>query len=88
MSRLPLLTETQMPRIEPLFSISRGLRRVDDRRVISGIVHVIRHSLQWRNAPRDQPAKPQPVWVHLPLRDYGIESSSPGLPLVIAGRGG
>jgi transposase len=37
MSRVPLLTEAQMRRIEQLFPISRGLRRVDDRRVISGI---------------------------------------------------
>ena len=52
MSRLPLLTETQMRRLEPFFPISRGLRRVDDRRVISGIVYVIRNGLQWKDAPR------------------------------------
>ena len=27
------------------------VRRVDDRRVISGIVHVIRNGLMWRDAP-------------------------------------
>jgi transposase len=53
MSRVPLLTEAQMRRIEPFFPISRGLRRVDDRRVISGIVYVIRNGLQWKDAPRD-----------------------------------
>jgi putative transposase len=47
------LTEAQMRRIEPFFPISRGLRRVDDRRVISGIVYVIRNGLQWKDAPRD-----------------------------------
>ena len=52
MSRLPLLTEAQMRRLEPFFPISRGLRRVDDRRVISGIVYVIRNGLQWKDAPR------------------------------------
>ena len=41
-----------MRRIEPFFPVSRGLRRVDDRRVISGIVYVIRHGLQWKDAPR------------------------------------
>jgi putative transposase len=41
-----------MARIEPFFPVSRGLRRVDDRRVISGIVYVIRHGLQWKDAPR------------------------------------
>ncbi len=52
MSRLPLLTEAQMRRLKPFFPISRGLRRVDDRRVISGIVYVIRNGLQWKDAPR------------------------------------
>ncbi len=27
------------------------MRRVDDRRVINGIVHVIRRGLRWRDAP-------------------------------------
>lgn len=52
MSRLPLLTEAQMRRLEPFFPISRGLKRVDDRRVVSGIVYVIRNGLQWKDAPR------------------------------------
>lgn len=29
----------------------RGVPRVDDRRVISGIIHVIRNGLRWRDAP-------------------------------------
>ena len=29
----------------------RGVPRVDDRRVISGIIHVIRNGLMWRDAP-------------------------------------
>jgi putative transposase len=40
-----------MRRIEPFFPKSRGLPRVDDRRVISGIVYVIRRGLQWKDAP-------------------------------------
>ena len=52
MSDLILLSRAQMARIEPFFPVSRGLRRVDDRRVISGIVYVIRHGLQWKDAPR------------------------------------
>ena len=50
MSKLLLLTEAQMRRIKPFFPVSRGLRRVDDRRVISGIIYVIRHGLQWKDA--------------------------------------
>jgi transposase len=29
-----------------------GVPRVDDRRVVSGIVYVIRHGLQWKDAPK------------------------------------
>src|SRR5690242_12496543 len=52
MSDLALLPRAQMRRIEPFFPRSRGLARVDDRRVISGIIYVIRHGLQWKDAPR------------------------------------
>lgn len=51
MSDLMLLSRAQMARIERFFPRSRGLRRVDDRRVVSGIVYVIRHGLQWKDAP-------------------------------------
>ena len=46
-----LLTEAQMRRIEPFFPLARGLARVDDRRVLSGIIYVIRNGLMWRDAP-------------------------------------
>jgi transposase len=48
-----LLTAAQMRRLSPHFPLSHGVPRVDDRRVISGIIYVIRHGLQWRDAPRD-----------------------------------
>ena len=51
MSRLVLLLVAQMKRLAPHFPRSRGLIRVDDRRVISGIVYVIRDGLQWKDAP-------------------------------------
>lgn len=47
-----LLSRVQMPRIEPFFPRSRELPRTDSRRVISGIIYVIRHGLQSRGAPR------------------------------------
>ena len=47
----PMLTEAQMARMAPHFPKSRGLPRVDDRRVLSGIVFVIRNGLRWRDAP-------------------------------------
>ncbi len=46
-----LLSEEQMARISPYFPLSHGVPRVDDRRVVSGIVYVIRNGLQWKDAP-------------------------------------
>ena len=46
-----LLTEAQMARISPFFPLSHGKPRVDDRRVLSGIVYVIRNGLRWRDVP-------------------------------------
>ena len=40
-----------MARISPFFPLSHGVPRVDDRRVVSGIVYVIRNGLQWKDAP-------------------------------------
>ena len=45
------LSEAQMRRISPYFPLSHGISRVDDRRVISGIIFVIRNGLRWRDAP-------------------------------------
>lgn len=52
MSELWLLSEAQMRRIEPYFPLSHGIPRVDDRRIVSGIIYVIRGGLMWRDAPR------------------------------------
>jgi len=51
MSNLFWLSRAQMRRIEPFFPLSHGIPRVDDRRVISGIIFVIRNGLRWRDAP-------------------------------------
>jgi transposase len=53
MSGLFLLSEAQMARIAPHFPLAHGVPRVDDRRVVSGIVYVIKHGLQWKDAPKD-----------------------------------
>jgi transposase len=46
------LTEDQFRRLEPLLPTdTRGVPRVDDRRVISGIVHVLRSGCRWKDAP-------------------------------------
>lgn len=52
MSDLFLLSPAQISKIEPFFPKSHGAARVDDRRVISGIVHVLKNGLQWKDAPK------------------------------------
>ena len=53
MSDLYWLTDDQMARLEPYFPKSHGKPRVDDRRVLSGIIFVNRNGLRWRDAPRE-----------------------------------
>ena len=53
MTDLIWLSEAQMRRIKPYFPLSHGVPRVDDRKVISGIIFVIRNGLRWRDAPAD-----------------------------------
>ena len=46
------LSEGQFARLQPLLPTdTRGVPRVDDRRVISGIVHVLQSGCRWRDAP-------------------------------------
>jgi transposase len=47
------LTDDQFSKIEPhLPTDTRGKARVDDRRVISGIINVLRSGGRWIDAPR------------------------------------
>ena len=46
------LTDEQFARLAPLLPTdTRGVARVDDRRVISGIIHVLRSGCRWKDAP-------------------------------------
>ena len=45
------LTDEQMERLQPFFPKSRGKPRVDDRRVLSGIIYIKKNGLQWKDAP-------------------------------------
>ena len=48
------LTDEQFAKIAPhLPTNTRGKPRVDDRRVISGIVHVLKSGSRWADAPRE-----------------------------------
>lgn len=53
MSDLYWLTDAQMARLEPFFPKSHGKPRVDDRRVLSGIIFINRNGLRWRDAPTE-----------------------------------
>ena len=53
MSRLFWLTEEQVDRIAPFFPKERGVARSDDRKVLSGIIYVIKNALQWVDAPSE-----------------------------------
>ena len=45
------LTEAQMERLKLFFPLSHGVPRVDDRKVLSGIIFITRNGLRWRDAP-------------------------------------
>ena len=52
MSKLYWLSEDQFGRLALLLpNKSRGVPRVDDRRVISGIIHVLQSGCRWTDAP-------------------------------------
>lgn len=53
MSDLFWLTEDQMSRLRPFFPRSHGKPRVDDRRVLSGIIFINRNGLRWCDAPAE-----------------------------------
>jgi putative transposase len=53
MSHLFYLTQEQFNRIKPYFPLPHGAPRVDDRRVLNGIIYVLRNGLQSKDAPGD-----------------------------------
>jgi transposase len=53
MSNLFWLTDEQMERLKPFFPKSHGKPRVDEQRVLSGIIFINRNGLRWCDAPRE-----------------------------------
>lgn len=53
MSNLFWLTDEQMERLKPFFPKSHGKPRVDDRRVLSGMIFINRNGSRWCDAPRE-----------------------------------
>jgi len=87
------LSDEQFGKIEPLLPTdTRGKERVDDRRVISGIIHVLKSGGRWVDAPADYgPRKTlynrfvrwadKGVWVG--LFEALAQSGGPGMQLMI-----
>lgn len=58
MSDLFWLTDAQIAWLQPFSPKSHGKPRVDDLRVLSGIIFINRNGLRWRDAPKEYgPAK-------------------------------
>ena len=58
MSHLYWPSDAPMERLQPFFPKSHAKPRVDDRRVLSGIIFINRNGLRWCDAPKEcGPAK-------------------------------
>ena len=53
MSNIYWLSGTQMDRLRPYFPKIRGRVRVDDRRVLRGIIFINRNGFRWCDAPSE-----------------------------------
>jgi len=51
MRELQMLSPEEFTKIKRYFPRSHGVRRVDDLRVVSGIIYVIKNGLRWCDAP-------------------------------------
>ncbi len=52
MGNLYWLTKAQMARLRPYFSKRHGVQRLDDRRVLSGIIFINRNGSLWCDVPK------------------------------------
>lgn len=77
MSQLFWLSDEQWAQLEPHLPKNQpGARRVGDRRVISGIIHVLRTVGRWCDCPEEYGSRRQPS-----------TTASTGGPGVVSGRG-
>ncbi|MDR1401947.1 MAG: transposase, partial [Puniceicoccales bacterium] len=49
---MELIKEETFEKMKRYFPRARGRPRVDDLRVVSGIVYVLRNGLRWKDAPK------------------------------------
>ena len=60
MAEMWMLSRAQMKRIEPYFPLSHGVARVDDQRVISGIIYARRNIALLNNLALLKTIRPPP----------------------------
>ncbi len=65
------LSPEQVARICPLFPEERGVKRVDDRKVLRGIIHVIQKGLRLGGCPGSRWSPQNPLQPLLPLVRQG-----------------
>jgi transposase len=53
MNKLFWLNDAQINRISIYFPPSNGFQRGDDKKVLSGIIYVIKNGLRWCDAPKE-----------------------------------
>ena len=53
MSELYWMSAEQYGKIKRYLPYSHGVKRVDDIRVLSGIIFVLKRGMQWRDAPKE-----------------------------------
>lgn len=70
MSDLFWLSEAQVDRLRPFFPKSRGKPRVDDRRVLSGIIFIQRNGLMWKHAPAAYGPPKTLVWLPPLMQEF------------------
>lgn len=78
MSDLYWLSDVQIAELEPSFPKSHGTPRVDDGRVLSGIVFINRNGLRWRDAPTESGPRKTLYNRWKRWSDKGIRACIPG----------
>ena len=66
-----------MVRLQPLFPKSHGKLRIDDSRMLSGIIFFNCNGLKWRSVPRDRASCTCPVLAMSPDRKMYFSGANP-----------
>ena len=83
MARLFGLSAEQVVRIRPLLPQEQGVKRVDDRKVLSGITHGTRRALRRVDAPTTDGSQKA---LYIRCRRWSDKGALPGLFRVVSSR--